>query len=116
MVLQPMTSCLQSEGTVQMGGSDQWGNYAGAELTRRVGDAKVYGLTHAARDERERREIGKSVDGAVWLDAQRTSPFKFYQLRLNQSDADALRYIKYFTLCTPEEFEALEEKHQRPLA
>ena len=105
---------FQTEGcTVQMGGSDQWGNLtAGAELTRRVGDAKVYGLTMPLVTNASGEKFGKSVDGAVWLDAQRTSPFKFYQFWLNQSDADALRYIKYFTLCTPEEFEALEAKHQ----
>lgn len=99
--------------TVQMGGSDQWGNLtAGTELTRRVSDAKVYGLTMPLVTNASGEKFGKSVDGAVWLDPQRTSPFKFYQFWLNQPDEDALRYIKYFTLCAPSEFQELEAQHR----
>lgn len=99
--------------TVQMGGSDQWGNLtAGTDLTRRVADAKVYGVTMPLVTNSSGEKFGKSVDGAVWLDAERTSPFKFYQFWINQSDDDALRYIKYFTLCTLAEFEELETRHR----
>ena len=91
---------FKTEGcTVQMGGSDQWGNItAGIELVRRTQDAKVYGLTTPLVTNSSGEKFGKSVDGAVWLDASKTSPFKFYQFWLNQNDDDALRYIKYFTL------------------
>jgi len=105
---------FKTEGcTVQMGGSDQWGNItAGIELVRRTHDAKVYGITMPLVTNANGEKFGKSVDGAVWLDPHKTSPFKFYQFWLNQNDEDALRYIKYFTLCTPEDFEAIEQRHR----
>ena len=116
MVLQAydFAHLFKAEGcTVQMGGSDQWGNItAGIELTRRIHDAKVYGVTTPLVTNSSGEKFGKSVDGAVWLDANKTSPFKFYQFWLNQSDDDALRYIKFFTLCTQEEFEMIEARHQ----
>jgi tyrosyl-tRNA synthetase len=104
---------FKAEGcTVQMGGSDQWGNItAGIELVRRTHDAKAYGVTTPLVTNASGEKFGKSVDGAVWLDPNKTSPFKFYQFWLNQNDEDALRYIKYFTLCTQEEFKDVERRH-----
>ncbi len=89
--------------SVQMGGSDQWGNItAGIELIRRAGKGKAYGAVYPLITDASGRKFGKSVDGAVWLDAARTSPYKFYQYWLNVEDADAVRYLKLFTLLDEE--------------
>lgn len=98
--------------TVQMGGSDQWGNItAGTELVRRSEDAKVHGIVMPLVTNSSGEKFGKTVDGAVWLSAEKTSPYKFFQFWLNQSDENALQYIKFFTLCTEEEYEVLIAEH-----
>src|SRR5690606_37236953 len=84
--------------TLQMGGSDQWGNITtGTELIRRIGGGKGYALTCPLITKADGTKFGKSEGGNVWLDAERTSPYKFYQYWLNTSDEDAEKYIKIFT-------------------
>lgn len=84
--------------TLQMGGSDQWGNITtGTELIRRIGGGKGYALTCPLITKSDGSKFGKSEGGNVWLDAKRTSPYKFYQYWLNTSDEDAEKYIKIFT-------------------
>ncbi len=84
--------------TLQMGGSDQWGNITtGTELIRRVGNGKGYAITCPLITKSDGSKFGKSEGGNVWLDAKRTSPYKFYQYWLNTSDEDAEKYIKIFT-------------------
>lgn len=98
--------------TLQMGGSDQWGNItAGSELVRRAADGKVHGVVMPLVTNSSGEKFGKTVDGAVWLSAEKTSPYKFYQFWLNQSDDNALQYIKFFTLITEEEYQTLKAKH-----
>lgn len=109
------------ECTLQMGGSDQWGNITtGTELIRRIGGGKGYALTCPLITKSDGSKFGKSEGGNVWLDAKRTSPYKFYQYWLNTSDEDAEKYIKIFTFLSKEEIEALvvihkETPHQRAL-
>ena len=99
--------------TLQMGGSDQWGNITtGTELIRRIGNGKGYALTCPLITKADGTKFGKTEGGNVWLDANRTSPYKFYQYWLNTSDEDAEKYIKIFTLLGKEEIEALVEKHR----
>jgi tyrosyl-tRNA synthetase len=96
-----------------MGGSDQWGNITtGTELIRRIGGGKGYALTCPLITKADGTKFGKTEGGNVWLDAQRTSPYKFYQYWLNTSDEDAEKYIKIFTFLTKEEIEKLIEEHQ----
>jgi tyrosyl-tRNA synthetase len=95
--------------TFQMGGSDQWGNItAGAELIRRLLDGKAHALTVPLVTSSTGAKFGKSVDGAIWLDPQRTSPFRFYQYWINTADGDVIKYLKYFTLLDQEQIAALE--------
>ncbi|MCB9255800.1 MAG: tyrosine--tRNA ligase [Chitinophagales bacterium] len=108
---------------LQMGGSDQWGNITtGTELVRRMNDegAKAYALTCPLITKADGSKFGKSEGGNVWLDADKTSPYKFYQFWLNTSDVDAESYIKIFTFKTKEEIESLiaahrEAPHERKL-
>lgn len=96
-----------------MGGSDQWGNITtGTELIRRKESGKAFALTCPLITKADGTKFGKTEGGNVWLDAERTSPYKFYQYWLNTSDADAEKYIKIFTFLNKEEIEALVEKHQ----
>jgi tyrosyl-tRNA synthetase len=84
--------------TLQMGGTDQWGNItAGIELIRKLRAAKTHGLVSPLVTMASGVKFGKTEAGAVWLDASRTSPFRFYQFWLNTDDADAMAYLKYFT-------------------
>lgn len=107
--------------TLQMGGSDQWGNITtGTELIRRIGGGKGYALTCPLITKADGTKFGKTEGGNIWLDAERTSPYKFYQYWLNTSDEDAEKYIKIFTFIPKEEIEALvaqhlEAPHQRAL-
>ncbi|WP_106790903.1 tyrosine--tRNA ligase [Aquimarina sp. Aq78] len=107
--------------TLQMGGSDQWGNITtGTELIRRIAGGKGYALTCPLITKSDGSKFGKSEGGNVWLDAKRTSPYKFYQYWLNTSDEDAEKYIKIFTFLTEEEIKTLiaahkEAPHQRIL-
>lgn len=99
--------------TIQMGGSDQWGNIVtGTELIRRIGGGKGYALTCPLITKADGTKFGKTEGGNVWLDADRTSPYKFYQYWLNTSDADAEKYIKIFTFISKEEVEKLVAEHK----
>lgn len=99
---------------IQMGGSDQWGNItAGSELIRKKLRGEAYGLTCPLITKADGTKFGKSEEGNVWLDASKTSPYKFYQFWLNVSDEDAKKYMKVFTLRTREEIEALAAEHDK---
>ena len=99
--------------TIQMGGSDQWGNITtGTELIRRIGNGKGYAITCPLITKSDGSKFGKSEGGNVWLDAKRTSPYKFYQYWLNSSDEDAVKYIKIFTFLTEEDIDILIKEHQ----
>jgi tyrosyl-tRNA synthetase len=99
--------------SIQMGGSDQWGNITtGTELIRRVGNGKGYAITCPLITKSDGSKFGKSEGGNVWLDAKRTSPYKFYQYWLNSSDEDAEKYIKIFTFLKEEDINSLIESHK----
>lgn len=99
--------------TLQMGGSDQWGNITtGTELIRRIGGGKGFALTCPLITKADGTKFGKTEEGNVWLDAHRTSPYKFYQYWLNTSDEDAEKYIKIFTFLSRDEIEDLVREHQ----
>jgi len=98
---------------IQMGGSDQWGNITtGTELVRRVAGGKAYAMTCPLITKADGTKFGKTEGGNVWLDRQRTSPYKFYQYWLNASDEDAEKYIKIFTFLDKETIEALIVEHK----
>tara|TARA_Y100001933_G_scaffold70045_2_gene71310 strand:+ start:42910 stop:44232 length:1323 start_codon:yes stop_codon:yes gene_type:complete len=100
--------------TLQMGGSDQWGNITtGTELIRRIDGGKGYALTCPLITKADGSKFGKTESGNIWLDADRTSPYKFYQYWLNTSDEDAEKYIKIFTLLPKEEIESLVGEHNQ---
>lgn len=93
---------------LQMGGSDQWGNItAGCDLVRKVRSARVHGLVMPLVTNSSGTKFGKTEAGAVWLDPQLTSPFRFYQFWLNTDDRDVVRYLKYFTWLDQEAIDAL---------
>lgn len=99
--------------TLQIGGSDQWGNItAGMELIRRTRqegeEAKVFGLTVPLITKADGTKFGKTAGGAVWLDKKKTSPYEFYQFWINTDDRDVIKFLKYFTFLTMEEIDALE--------
>jgi len=94
--------------TLQMGGTDQWGNItAGIDLVRRLRARKVHGLVWPLMTTSTGAKFGKTEAGAVWLDAKRTSPFRFYQFWLNTDDRDVDRYLKCFTFMSREEIDGL---------
>jgi tyrosyl-tRNA synthetase len=94
--------------TVQFGGSDQWGNItAGTDLIRRVDGGKAFGVVSPLVINASGRKFGKTESGSVWLDPNLTSPFAFYQFWLNTDDADAVKYLKYFSLLSREEIAEL---------
>ena len=96
---------------LQIGGSDQWGNItAGLELIRRNGhEEQAFGLTFPLITKSDGTKFGKSSGGAIWLDAEKTTPYEFYQFWFNTNDLDVIRFIKYFTFLTPEEVDSLEK-------
>jgi len=97
---------------LQMGGSDQWGNITtGTELIRRMEGGEAFALTCPLITKADGTKFGKTEGGNVWLDPEKTSPYKFYQFWLNCSDVDTARYIRIFTLLSKEEIEALEKQH-----
>ncbi|MBX2826827.1 MAG: tyrosine--tRNA ligase [Flavobacteriaceae bacterium] len=99
--------------TLQFGGSDQWGNITtGTEMIRRIGGGKGYALTCPLITKSDGSKFGKSEGGNVWLDAKRTSPYKFYQYWLNSSDEDAKKYIKIFTFLDKETIDTLIAEHE----
>jgi len=105
--------------TVQMGGSDQWGNItAGIDLIRRMRGEKAFGVVYPLVTSSAGVKFGKTEAGTIWLDPARTSPYRFYQFWLNTDDQDATRYLRYFTLLSQEEVAELEvdlreNPHQR---
>lgn len=97
---------------LQMGGSDQWGNITtGTELIRRKAGGEAFALTCPLITKADGSKFGKTESGNIWLDPEKTSPYKFYQFWLNTSDADAEKYIKIFTLFTKEEIEIMAAEH-----
>jgi tyrosyl-tRNA synthetase len=104
---------------IQVGGSDQWGNIvSGIDLVRRLRDKEAYGITFPLVTKSDGSKFGKSEGGNIWLDPQRTSPYQFYQFWINQSDADAGQYLRFFTFLSKEEIGDLdrqtrEEPHRR---
>ncbi|MDX6527977.1 MAG: tyrosyl-tRNA synthetase [Blastocatellia bacterium] len=96
--------------TLQMGGSDQWGNIlAGVDLIRRLRSARAHGLVFPLVTTAAGVKFGKTEAGAVWLDPKLTSPYRFYQFWLNTDDRDAIIYLKFFTWLTKDEIDQLEE-------
>jgi len=90
--------------TLQVGGSDQWGNIvAGMDLIRRLRDRPAFGMTFPLVTKADGSKFGKTESGNVWLDAARTSPYRFYQFWINQADADMTRWLRSFTFLSPEE-------------
>ena len=100
--------------TLQMGGSDQWGNIVtGTELIRKKSGGDAFAFTAPLLKKADGGKFGKTESGNVWLDANKTSPYKFYQFWLNVSDEDAVNYIKIFTFLSPEEIDVLIAEHQQ---
>ena len=105
--------------TLQLGGSDQWGNITGGiDLTRRLNGNQVFGLTMPLVTKADGTKFGKTESGTIWLDPARTSPYAFYQFWLGTADADVYRFLKYFTFLEVAEIEAIErvdaERDGRP--
>jgi len=95
--------------TVQLGGADQWGNIvSGIDLVRRVAQGEAYGITNPLVTKSDGGKFGKSEKGAVWLTADRTSPFRFHQFWLNTADADVGRFLRWFTFLPRERVEELD--------
>ena len=101
----------QHKVVLQIGGSDQWGNItAGIDLTRRLNQQQVYGLTVPLITKSDGTKFGKTESGAVWLDPKKTSPYKFYQFWINTADSDVYRFLKFFTFMSLDAINALEEE------
>jgi tyrosyl-tRNA synthetase len=95
--------------TLQVGGSDQWGNIVGGiDLARRQNKAQCFGLTVPLITKADGTKFGKTEAGAVWLDAKKTSPYSFYQFWLNVADADVYKFLSYFTFLPLQEIEAIK--------
>jgi len=104
--------CRDFNCELQIGGSDQWGNItAGIELTRRKLGRTVYGVTLPLITKADGTKFGKTEAGTVWLDAARTSVYKFYQFWIRTDDRDVISYLKYFTFLDAEQITALEQQH-----
>ena len=96
---------------LEIGGSDQWGNItAGIDLTRRLNQKQVFGLTLPLVTKSDGTKFGKTEGGAVWLNAKKTSPYQFYQFWLKVADADVYKFLKYFTFLSIEEIDSIEAK------
>ncbi|PHV09916.1 tyrosine--tRNA ligase [Chitinimonas sp. BJB300] len=95
---------------LQIGGSDQWGNItAGTDLTRRLNQQQVFGLTLPLVTKSDGTKFGKTETGTIWLDAKKTSPYAFYQFWLNTADADVYKFLRYFSFLSVAEIAAIEE-------
>lgn len=95
---------------LQIGGSDQWGNItAGTDLTRRLNQQQVYGLTLPLVTKADGTKFGKTETGTIWLDARKTSPYAFYQFWLGTADADVYKFLRYFSFLSVQEIAAIEE-------
>lgn len=100
--------------TLQIGGSDQWGNITGGtDLTRRIYGGQVFGLTMPLVTKSDGTKFGKTESGTVWLDAARTSPYAFYQFWLNTADADVYKFLRYFTFLSVEHIERIEQEDRQ---
>ncbi len=110
--------CRDHNCELQIGGSDQWGNItAGIDLCRKKMGRHVFGLTLPLITNADGTKFGKTEAGAVWLSAERTSPYRFYQFWIQTDDRDVVRYLKYFTFIPREEIDDLEQQHlQKPEA
>lgn len=98
--------------TVQLGGADQWGNIcSGIDLIRRIAEEQAYGITNQLVTKSDGTKIGKSERGAIYLNADRTSPYRFHQYWLNASDADALKFLGWFTFLTRASIEEISHGH-----
>ena len=96
--------------SLQIGGSDQWGNITGGiDLTRRLNGNQVFGLTMPLITKADGTKFGKTESGTVWLDPRRTSPYAFYQFWLGTADADVYKFLKYFTFLDVAEIDAWSE-------
>lgn len=99
--------------TLQIGGSDQWGNItSGIDLTRRLHQGQVYGLTLPLVTKADGQKFGKTETGTVWLDAEKTSPYAFYQFWLNAADADVYKFLGYFTFLSALEIAGIREEDE----
>ncbi|OQX33876.1 MAG: tyrosine--tRNA ligase [Oceanospirillales bacterium LUC14_002_19_P2] len=97
--------------TLQIGGSDQWGNIVGGiDLARRMNKAQTYGLTVPLVTKADGTKFGKTESGAVWLDSSKTSQYAFYQFWMNTADADVYKFLRYFTFLSMEEIRGIEEE------
>jgi tyrosyl-tRNA synthetase len=97
--------------TIHIGGSDQWGNITGGtDLTRRMNQQQVYGITLPLVTKSDGTKFGKTESGTIWLDPKKTSPYAFYQFWLNSADADAYKFLRYFTFLSPHEIDAIEKE------
>jgi tyrosyl-tRNA synthetase len=106
--------CEHFDCTIQMGGSDQWGNIlSGKDLIRRMLGQRAEGITFPLLTTSTGKKFGKTEEGAIWLDAARTSPYQMYQYWLQTADADVGRYLKLFTFLERDRIEALESETQR---
>jgi len=96
--------------TVQIGGSDQWGNItSGIDLTRRLNQQQVYGVTLPLITKSDGTKFGKTESGTIWMDSEKTSPYAFYQFWLNTADADVYTFLKYFTFLSADEIDEIEQ-------
>ncbi|MBI4594373.1 MAG: tyrosine--tRNA ligase [Candidatus Rokubacteria bacterium] len=106
--------CREHGCTLQIGGSDQWGNItAGIDLIRRLLGASTYGLTLPLVSKADGTKFGKTEAGTVWIDPAKTSPYEMYQFWINTSDADVVTYLKYFTFLAPDDIADLGGAVQR---
>jgi tyrosyl-tRNA synthetase len=106
--------CRDYHCELQIGGNDQWGNItAGIDLTRKKLGRAVYGLTLPLITNADGTKFGKTAAGAVWLDASKTSVYRFYQFWIRTEDRDVIRYLKYFTFLSREEISDLEKRHDQ---
>ncbi len=107
-----MVLCRDQNCELQIGGSDQWGNItAGIDLCRKKLGKTVFGLTLPLITNADGTKFGKTEAGAIWLDPKKTSVYKFYQFWINTSDADVIRYLKYFTFFNQEDISGFERIH-----
>ena len=105
--------CRDKNCELQIGGSDQWGNItAGSDLCRKKLGAQVFGLTLPLITNADGTKFGKTVAGAIWLDSQKTSVYRFYQFWIRTDDRDVVRYLNFFTFLSREEIAALAQKHE----
>ncbi len=104
----------QSHGcSLQIGGSDQWGNITGGtELTRRMNGNQVFGLTLPLITKSDGTKFGKTESGTIWLDSSKTSPYAFYQFWLQTADADVYRFLRYFTFLSVSHIEQIEKEDE----